>query len=45
MNNSAWILLEVVEYGPVTGKMDVQPGTLTSTTKQSALKNTWLRQT
>jgi len=47
MVNSGWITTKVVEYGTVTFKPDVIPGTLTSTTTkplQSAFTNTWKRE-
>ena len=44
LNNTAFRVVKTVEYGPVTGLVDVQPGAVTSTTIQSAFTNTWLRQ-
>lgn len=41
LNYSKYALVKLTEYGPVSGKVDVQPGTLTSTSKQSAFTNTW----
>jgi hypothetical protein len=46
MVSSGWTTTKVVEYGTVTFKPDVIPGTLTSTTTEpleSAFTNTWKR--
>lgn len=45
LNNRAWTLVKLWQQGPVSGKPDVTAGAVTSTSKQSAFTNTWLRGT
>ena len=44
MTSTAWRTEEFAQKGPVTGKVDVQPGPLTTTNGASAFTNTWLNQ-
>ena len=44
LDSTAWKTLKVAEKDPLTGLIDVQPGSLTTANRVSAFTNTWLRQ-
>lgn len=44
ITSTAWKTIEFAQKGPVTGKVDVQPGPVTTSNGASAFTNTWLNQ-
>jgi hypothetical protein len=43
LTTTKWNITQLVQYGVITGQVDVQPSALTSTTSSSSFSNSWER--